>query len=220
MLRTNFQSLKIDAMKEPYRIDYRHTDAEPPHGHDYLWPPILDLLQKHEAKRVFDLGCGNGSFVRKMASLGMDVTGVDPSEEGVQRAVAANAGLKIEPGSAYEPLAEKYGQFDAVVSQEVIGHVYFPDKFARCARELVKPGGIAIISTPYHGYWKNLLIALTGKWDAHHTALWRHGIIKFWSPATLTELFAKEGFERLECLRVGRWAPLAKSMILVFRAPK
>jgi 2-polyprenyl-3-methyl-5-hydroxy-6-metoxy-1,4-benzoquinol methylase len=207
-------------MPELHRIDYRHTDGDPPHGHEYLWPPILRLLEQRGVKRVFDLGCGNGSFVRKLTSLGCEVAGVDPSEEGIARAKAIDPTLNIEPGSAYEPLAEKFGRWPGLVSQEVIGHVYFPDKFAQCVRELVEPGGLAVISTPYHGYWKNLMLALLGKFDSHHTALWRHGIIKFWSVATLTELFAREGFTRVECHRVGRIPPLAKSMILVFQAPR
>jgi hypothetical protein len=41
------------------------------------------------------------------------------------------------------------------------------------------------IMTPCHGYFKNLLLALTGKLDAHHDPLWDHGHIKFWSVPTL-----------------------------------
>jgi hypothetical protein len=37
------------------------------------------------------------------------------------------------------------------------------------------------VSTPYHGYHKNLGLALSGKMDAHFTALWEGGHIKFFS---------------------------------------
>ncbi|MFN3682011.1 MAG: hypothetical protein ACK4VP_08235, partial [Nitrospira sp.] len=76
-------------------------------------------------------------------------------------------------------------------------------------------GGVAIVSTPYHGYWKNLALALSGKMDAHFTALWDHGHIKFWSIRTLRQLLQEAGFSEIRFLRVGRIPPLAKSMIAV-----
>jgi 2-polyprenyl-6-hydroxyphenyl methylase/3-demethylubiquinone-9 3-methyltransferase len=74
-----------------------------------------------------------------------------------------------------------------------------------------------VLSTPYHGYLKNLALAVSGKMDAHFTALWDHGHIKFWSRATLATLLREAGFSRVEFLRVGRIPPLAKSMIAVAR---
>lgn len=77
--------------------------------------------------------------------------------------------------------------------------------------------GIAIISTPYHGYWKNLALALTGKMDAHFTALWDHGHIKFWSIKTLGKLLREAGFVDIRFKRVGQVPALAKSMVVIAR---
>jgi 2-polyprenyl-6-hydroxyphenyl methylase/3-demethylubiquinone-9 3-methyltransferase len=101
----------------------------------------------------------------------------------------------------------------------VVEHVYYPRLFARCVFDLLEPGGLAIISTPYHGYFKNLALALAGKMDGHFTVLWDHGHIKFWSVATLTELFREQGMPLESVDRVGRFPLLAKSMILTFRKP-
>lgn len=76
---------------------------------------------------------------------------------------------------------------------------------------------MAILSTPYHGYWKNLTLAIFGKMDAHFTALWDHGHIKFWSMRTLTILLEEAGFRDIQFERVGRIPPLAKAMIAVAR---
>jgi len=145
------------------------------------------------------------------------VAGVDPSKSGIEIARKADPDLRLEVGNAYEDLAGRYGPFPAVVSLEVVEHVYYPRKFARCVNDLLEPGGRAIISTPYHGYLKNVALALTGKMDAHFTALWDHGHIKFWSVKTLTALFAEQGLVCEKVLRAGRFPTLAKSMILVFR---
>jgi 2-polyprenyl-6-hydroxyphenyl methylase/3-demethylubiquinone-9 3-methyltransferase len=120
-------------------------------------------------------------------------------------------------GSAYDPLHETFGRYPLVVSLEVVEHVYAPRDFTRCVRDLLVPGGHALISTPYHGYLKNLLLALTGGMDRHFTALWDHGHIKFWSPATITQLLGEVGLSVLRVHRVGRLAPLAKSMLVVVR---
>jgi 2-polyprenyl-6-hydroxyphenyl methylase/3-demethylubiquinone-9 3-methyltransferase len=104
-----------------------------------------------------------------------------------------------------------------VLSLEVVEHVYAPRDYARTVFDLLEPGGVAIISTPYHGYWKNLALAVTGRMDAHFTALWDHGHIKFWSITTLSELLREAGFVDVRFERVGRVPALAKSMIAVAR---
>ena len=127
--------------------------------------------------------------------------------------------MKLYRGSAYDDLAAKYGRFPVVISLEVVEHVYAPRNFARTVFDLLEPGGVAIISTPYHGYWKNLVLAITGKMDAYFTALWDHGHIKFWFMKTLRELLEEPGLKVERFERVGRVPALAKSMIAVARKP-
>lgn len=56
--------------------------------------------------------------------------------------------------------------------------------------------------------------------DAHFTALWDHGHIKFWSIRTLGELLREAGFVDLRFVRVGRVPALAKAMIVMARRPR
>jgi hypothetical protein len=92
-----------------------------------------------------------------------------------------------------------------------------PRGFAKTFSNLIAPGGIGILSTPYHGYWKNLALAIAGKWDDHLTALWDGGHVKFFSIVTLRILLAEIGFKGVHFIRVGRIPPLAKSMIAIVR---
>ena len=154
-----------------------------------------------------------------LTEQGWDVTGVDPSAEGIAQARAHYPALKLYEGSAYDDLAARYGRFPVVTSLEVVEHVYAPRQYAATLFDLLEPGGTAIISTPYHGYWKNLVMALSGKLDNHFTALWDHGHIKFWSIRTLTALLTEAGLVDLRFERVGRVPALAKSMIAVARRP-
>ncbi|HLF97417.1 MAG TPA: class I SAM-dependent methyltransferase [Methylococcaceae bacterium] len=195
---------------------YKYANAQLNASHSYLLPVLKNILHSRDSTgRLFELGCGNGSIASQINQMGFDVTGVDPSDEGIAHARMQYPHLKLFQGSAYDDLAETFGRFPVVVSLEVVEHVYFPRKYARTIGNLLEPGGFAIISTPYHGYWKNLALAITGKMDAHFTALWDGGHIKFWSVKTLTELLSEAGLEVVRVERVGRIPPLAKSMIVL-----
>lgn len=201
--------------------EYRYDDAGAPHTHEYLWASALHQISLAAPKgaRVFDLGCGNGSLLLTLRERGFLPTGVDPSESGIAQAKQACPGLDAYVGSAYDDLASRFGQFPVVVSLEVVEHVYAPRNYPRCVYTLLEPGGTAIISTPYHGYVKNLLLAVTGKLDAHFGPLWDHGHIKFWSVRTLRLLLHEAGFTEVTMLFAGRFYPFSKSMIAVARRP-
>ena len=203
---------------------YRWDNPDLTCAHDYLLPAVMAemvrLKTNFSSARVFELGCGNGSIANAFALNGWDVTGVDPSIEGITQANTRFPKLKLEQGSAYDDLVARYGCFPIVTSLEVVEHVYFPRRYAASLFSLLEPGGTAIVSTPYHGYWKNLALAVSGKMDEHFTALWDHGHIKFWSMDTLGRLLSEAGFSDIRFKRVGRIPALAKSMIALARKPE
>ena len=210
-------------MNEPKITGYHWQDKELTGAHDYLLPSVLSEMAgmnvEDSKKKVFELGCGNGSIAHQFSLHGWSVTGVDPSIEGIVQANSSYPHLNLNQGSAYDDLVSKYGTFPLVTSLEVVEHVYFPRLYAATLFSLVEPGGAAIISTPYHGYWKNLALAITGKLDSHFTVLWDHGHIKFWSIKTLSVLLKEVGFIDIQFLLVGRIPLLAKSMIVIAKKP-
>ena len=113
---------------------YRYDHSGHSCAHSYLLSAVRSELaaffDKGEPKRVFDLGCGNGSVAAALAADGYDLWGVDPSTEGIAHAKAAHPNLRLEIGSAYDNLAGRYGRFPAVISLEVVEHVYAPRNFA------------------------------------------------------------------------------------------
>jgi 2-polyprenyl-3-methyl-5-hydroxy-6-metoxy-1,4-benzoquinol methylase len=201
---------------------YSYDSRELSHAHQFLWPQVSAIVKEYFNsrgdlidQRVFDLGCGNGSIAFELSKLGYSVSGVDPSIEGIAQANANLKNADLRVGSAYDDLFSTFGSFPVVISLEVVEHVYDPRHYAQTLSSLVEPGGIAVVSTPYHGYFKNLAIALAGGFDAHFTALWDHGHIKFWSINTLKVLLEEAGFSRIRFHRVGRIPALARSMIAV-----
>ena len=198
---------------------YANGAGGPEHAYQLLAVEELlaELKPRLASPRLFDVGCGNGSVAAWIASLGWEVTGVDPSVAGIRQANLNHPEICLQQGSAYDDLAGRYGTFPVVLSLEVVEHVYDPRTYAACLYALLEEGGVAIVSTPYHGYVKNLMLAVTGRMDAHFTALWDYGHVKFWSMKTLAQLLRETGFREIEFRRVGRLACLAKSMIAIAR---
>lgn len=201
-----------------------HTfgDATPVHTHDYLWPAIRYLAgELAPGTRVLDIGCGNGSLSARFLELGCTVVGLDASDTGIAAARHAFPTARWEVLLADEKVLANLGEdpFDIVISTEVVEHLYDPRAYMRGCLAAIRPGGKFIISTPYHGYLKNLAIALTDHWDTHHTVLWDGGHIKFWSRKTLTELLATSGLQKSQFMGVGRVPFLWKSMVLSVERP-
>ena len=197
---------------------YGWTSTAGPHSCGYVAPAILSLLDKLEPKRVLDLGSGNGALCCEMARRGYAVAGLEYDSGGVDVARAAypaipfyNYGVQDDPAE----LLKQERTFDAVVSTEVIEHLYSPHLLPRYAAGVLREGGHLIVTTPYHGYLKNLALAIFGKWDDHHTALWHGGHIKFWSRKTLSRVLSDNGFRVVSFFGVGRLPYLWKSMVVV-----
>jgi 2-polyprenyl-3-methyl-5-hydroxy-6-metoxy-1,4-benzoquinol methylase len=199
-------------------LEYTYEDPELNGSHDYLLPPIEAEINRLKPQKLFDLGCGNGS-VANYFSKHCSVVGADLSKSAIQNAKIAYPHLRLELRSVYDDLAKDFGTFPVVISLEVVEHLYDPRAYAKTLFDLVAPGGTAIVSTPYHGYIKNLAMAVTGQMDHHFHALWDGGHIKFWSVKTLGILLREVGFTAVRFDRVGRVKPLAKSMIALAQKP-
>lgn len=206
-------------MSQLKNLEYIYDSPDTNDSHNILLPAVDKIVEEFSPANIFDLGCGNGSVAKHLSDRYV-VTGIDPSTSAVAMANKTYPDIRIESGSAYDDLRARYGTFDLVLSLEVVEHLYDPRAFAKNVYELLNPGGTAVISTPYHGYFKNLALAVTGRLDAHFVALWDGGHIKFWSIRSLGMLLNEVGLEVLRFERVGRIPALAKSMIAIAQRPR
>lgn len=206
----------------PQGSSYEYRAANHSGSHKYLYPIVSKILADlPKESRVLDLGCGNGSFLSLFQDRGWRLYGTDFSTAGIEIATHHFPGIHFALADATthplpEFLSNQLGSFDALISTEVIEHLYDPATFLRNAHSLLKPGGTLVLSTPYHGYLKNLSLAVTGKLDRHFDALRHHGHIKFFSRQTLSAALTQAGFRDLRFFGAGRIPWLWKSM--VFRA--
>jgi 2-polyprenyl-6-hydroxyphenyl methylase/3-demethylubiquinone-9 3-methyltransferase len=199
-------------------ISYEYTAAQPSASHEYLYPAVSRFLKDLPAgSTVLDAGCGNGTFLALFQDRGWRLHGSDYSPAGLGFARQSFPDIDFflaDAQSAYADFLSSRGPVDAVISTEVIEHLYDPHAFLRNCYSLLKPGGTLVITTPYHGYFKNILLAVSGKTEFHYDALRVHGHIKFFSRKTLQKALTDAGFTAIEFTGTGRLPYAWKSMAL------
>ena len=187
------------------------------HHYQYVTPSLNKILPPpSKSIKILDLGCGNGSFTHYLFQQGFETTGLDPSESGIALAKQKFPDIEFIQGDIYDlPFDRLENQFDYIVSIDVIEHLYLPRIMPQVAKRCLKAEGKLIITTPYHGYLKNIALSVSGKFDHHVNPLWDGGHIKFFSVKTLTQLLQTEGFQTIDFYFAGRLRWLWKDMICV-----
>jgi 2-polyprenyl-3-methyl-5-hydroxy-6-metoxy-1,4-benzoquinol methylase len=204
-------------------ISYHYSAANAEPSHQHLYPSVSRFLQNvPPGSIVMDAGCGNGSFIALFQDRQWQLHGSDLSPTGIELARKTYPNINFflaDAQSLYADFLNTVGPVDIVISTEVIEHIYDPRGFLRNCFGLLKPGGTIVLTTPYHGYLKNLLLAVTGKLDQHFTVLWDHGHIKFWSRKTIGEVLKETGFTNIEFAGSGRIPYVWKSMVIKATKP-
>lgn len=202
----------------PEYSEYGYSNTDPTWSHHYIFNKILKVLNKNKNKCILDIGCGNGSLTMQLIKLGFNAYGTDASEQGIKLAKEKYPNLFFVQDINSNSLPQELEQikFDTIISTEVIEHLYSPKTFIEfCKKILLKNGsGTLILTTPYHGYLKNLVMALLNKMDSHFTVHWEGGHIKFFSKKTLTQLLSQNGFKDIKFIGCGRFPYLWKSMLI------
>jgi len=164
--------------------------------------------------QLLDIGCGGGLVCEPMARLGATVTGIDASERniGVAHLHAERMGLSIDYyASTAESLRDQHQRFDVVLALEIVEHVADVDLFLACCAELVKPGGVLILST-LNRTTKAFAMAIVGaeyvmRWLPRGTHDWR----KFLKPSEVSRGLRAAGLSVEELAGIiyspitGRW---------------
>lgn len=185
---------------------------------------LLPKIEKHILNKIskksllLDAGCGTGYLTNWLGKKGFTSLGVDGSKIGIKLAKKnKNKNVNFIYSDIEKIKKRLKNKFDVVFCVEVIEHIFSPREFLSTLETVTKKNGYIFISTPYHGYFKNLIIALLGKFDEHFTALWDFGHIKFFSKNTLTKLLIEKKFQIVKYGTVGRTFFLWKSMFFIVK---
>ena len=109
----------------------------------------LTFLRKDAS--IFDVGCADGVITMRLAKMGYNMTGLDPSRIRLKdgKMEARKEGLNIEfiRGDA-ENLPFKENSFDYVLSMQVLQFLPNPYKAIREFARVVNLGGMVIVDVP------------------------------------------------------------------------
>lgn len=102
-----------------------------------------------EGKRILDIGCGVGAFVRRLSEYSPAVYGFDVDREHVREGGKEVPNLALAVG---EHLPYKDGTFDVILLHEVLEHVTDDEETLREAHRVLAPGGRVVIFCPNRLY--------------------------------------------------------------------
>jgi SAM-dependent methyltransferase len=155
-----------EEIQEIYRNDMREIwdrDIERHSFHSYQnqLRLYLEIAERYRAQSVLDVGCAQGTLALILAERGKRVTAVDIRQSFLDYARTRYESGDIELLAANVFNHPPLGTFDLVFGNQIIEHLVYPAEFLRVLASYAKPGGVLVVSTPNHDYFKSRLPSYT-----------------------------------------------------------
>lgn len=185
----------------------------------YKWPIIKRVLSNVKNEKILDFGCGAGQLLKEVVSYFPDnhYVGTDLSLEGIKRARKKLPNIKFLKTEGGKNLPFSDNEFDTVLATDVIEHVYDIPVLLSEWNRILKRGGKIVITTPYFGFIKNVVICLI-KFEKVFDTTGPH--IRFFTDNSLKRTLEKFGFKTIETIHFGRFYPLSNGVLMVARKTK
>lgn len=183
----------------------------------YKWPVISKLVPINLKGLILDIGCGTGEVLSEIVRLNPQakIIGTDISKYAILIASKKLPNSKFYLIKNGEKLPINDNSIDFIVCLDVIEHIYDIQNIYREFKRILKPGGKILITTPYYGLIKNIIIVLTC-FDRVFNPF--EGHIRFFSKKTLLKAFKQINFGVIEIGYFGRFYPLWNGIyILAFK---
>lgn len=104
---------------------------------------LFQFIDPSQGKKMLDVGIGTGIFTLEFAKKGMDVSGIDPSEEMI--AIARKRGLSARRGTGEDiPFVDE--SFDVVLSMSSMEFSADPDKFVSEMVRVARPSAPVVVA--------------------------------------------------------------------------
>jgi SAM-dependent methyltransferase len=135
-----------------YRAEKPDFIAHASEDQDWFALAQADRLQAFERllglgrRRLLDIGCGPGFFLKTAITRGWQGSGIEPSRQAA--AHARGLGADVTEGFFGPATASALGRFDAVNLTNVLEHVPDPIRILMLARDLLDAGGVLCVGVP------------------------------------------------------------------------
>ena len=176
------------------------------------WPKLKKFIPLDSDIVIIDFGCGNGKILEEIRKINSKakLIGLDVSETALQRAKKDLPSIEFYKINDGEKFPLNNGCVDFIFSSEVIEHIYDVENALKEVARILRPGGKILLTTPYHGFIKNLLITLFA-FNKHFNPVGAH--IRFFTKKTLFDLLNRNNFNILNYGYYGRFWPINHSIL-------
>lgn len=116
---------------------------------------LLQLLNSQPGKKFLDIGCGSGNYTGALATKGLDIEGIDISDEMLNKAIRKYPSIKFSQGDA-KNLPFQEDSFDGATCILATHHIHDNQKLFQEVFRVLKKGNFVIFTaTPEQmkGYW-------------------------------------------------------------------
>ena len=165
-----------------------------------LFTEFLDEIHPVGQRRLLDIGCGTGEFLKLARTRGWDAYGVELSLEAVERAnrlgLSVYLGMLPDQGETDMSFPDRF--FDIVTLWNVLDVLPRPVDQLREVHRVLTPGGRIFIRTPnQHFHLLAYRLSRLLRWPPALARLLQDSYIfhpLLWSPRSLRLLLRHEGF--------------------------
>lgn len=202
---------------------YKHTGQVQGYAPNFLrWMKreLTPAPGQHRRHRGLEAGCGDASFTAQFAEFLDETHAVDISAAQIEENRRRHPEVSFQAHDLACPLPFPAGYFNAIWCSEVLEHLFDPLFALREFQRVLAPGGILLVTVPYHGRFKNLLIALF-KWEHHFDPEYPH--LRFFTDRSLGGITRKAGFSAVKFEHCGMSLPLRDFLVptnILMRATK
>lgn len=162
---------------------------------------LIERRRRVPGRRLLDIGCGYGFFLKKMAEGGWQVEGIEVSKPGREYA-RSKLGLHIH-ARPVESMAFPENRFDVATLFYVIEHVYDPQRLLKEVHRILNPGGMLLLRWPHSTPVVKVMGPLSKRYDVYHTP---YHLYDF-NPKTIKQLLLQTGFREVESMIGGHTLP-------------
>lgn len=106
-----------------------------------ILPGAVRILKPRPSEKILDIGCGQGVFCRKLASLMADVTGIDASPKLIKLAKERSPGIKYFVLDAENLQMFEHNTFDAATCILALQNMDSPAQVIKETSRVLKPKG-------------------------------------------------------------------------------
>lgn len=145
------------------------------------------------AAAVLDVGCSRGATAPALRARGVAwIAGIEPDAEDAAAAAGAYDLILTERlESVTEDFAERFG---AVLFGDVLEHLEDPSDALVRVRPWLERGGVVVASVPNLGHWAIVDDLLRGRFDYVPYSILSGTHVRFFTRATLVDLFEATGY--------------------------